>query len=66
MESISFHKNNISDNGFTVIESVYNAEEITAILAEIGRANTDKSTFRKTNDLFAIRQFLKKCLPLAQ
>ncbi|QHS56777.1 phytanoyl-CoA dioxygenase family protein [Mucilaginibacter sp. 14171R-50] len=60
MESISFYKNNISANGFTVIEAVYTQEEIEAILAEIAKADTDKNTFRKTDDLFAIRQFLKE------
>lgn len=60
MENISLHKQNISANGFAVIESIYSDEEIITILTEINKANTDKSTFRKTHDLFAIRQFLKE------
>jgi ectoine hydroxylase-related dioxygenase (phytanoyl-CoA dioxygenase family) len=60
MNSVKAHKNNIENNGFTVIEAIYTPEEITAILTEINKANTDKSTFRKTDDLFAIRQFLKE------
>ncbi|MFA6247928.1 MAG: phytanoyl-CoA dioxygenase family protein [Mucilaginibacter sp.] len=60
MDNISLHNQNISTNGFTVIEAIYNPEEITSILSEVNKANTDKSTFRKTDDLFAIRQFLKE------
>jgi len=60
MSNISLHKQNILTKGFSVIEAIYSPEEIAAILAEINEANTDKSTFRKTNDLFAIRQFLKE------
>lgn len=41
-------------------ENIYTATEIASILYEIGKVNTNKSTFRKTDDLFAIRQFLKE------
>lgn len=60
MGNISLHNQNISTIGFTVIESIYSDEEIISILSEINKANTNKSTFRKTDDLFAIRQFLKE------
>jgi ectoine hydroxylase-related dioxygenase (phytanoyl-CoA dioxygenase family) len=60
MDNINLHMQNISINGFTVVEAIYTDEEINAILAEINEASTDKNTFRKTNDLFAIRQFLKE------
>ncbi|RYU91570.1 phytanoyl-CoA dioxygenase [Mucilaginibacter terrigena] len=60
MDTITHQKNTIAVNGFTTIESVYTSAEIKAILTEINKANTDKSTFRKTTDLFAIRQFLKE------
>jgi ectoine hydroxylase-related dioxygenase (phytanoyl-CoA dioxygenase family) len=54
------HQESIVTNGFTVIDAVYCPKEIAAILTEINNANTNKSTFRKTDDLFAIRQFLKE------
>jgi ectoine hydroxylase-related dioxygenase (phytanoyl-CoA dioxygenase family) len=60
MGSRNSHEHSIATKGFTVIEAIYNSDEIAAILAEINKANTDKSTFRKTDDLFAIRQFLKE------
>jgi hypothetical protein len=60
MNNIDHYKQAISAKGFTVIEGIYNADEIAAILVEISRANSDKTTFRKTGDLFAIRQFLKE------
>lgn len=60
MNSSQSHKINIENNGFTVIEAIYTPDEIAAILVQIDKANTGKSTFRKTDDLFAIRQFLKE------
>jgi len=60
MDNTDRYKQTLSAKGFTVIDDVYNTDEIAAILAEIDRANSDKTTFRKTGDLFAIRQFLKE------
>jgi ectoine hydroxylase-related dioxygenase (phytanoyl-CoA dioxygenase family) len=60
MENTSFHKQKVSTLGFTVIEDIYATEEIEEILSEINKADINKSTFRKTDDLFAIRQFLKE------
>jgi ectoine hydroxylase-related dioxygenase (phytanoyl-CoA dioxygenase family) len=51
--------------GYTIIEGIFCADEIDAISESIIRANTSKPTFRKTEDLFAIRQFLKE-VPEAQ
>jgi hypothetical protein len=39
---------------------VFSSDEIGQILAEIMSADTGKPTFRKTANLFAIRQFLKE------
>nr|WP_288836591.1 phytanoyl-CoA dioxygenase family protein [uncultured Flavobacterium sp.] len=47
-------------NGFSSIDNIYSNEEVDYILTEIGKAKTDKDTFRKSSDLFAIRQFLKE------
>jgi ectoine hydroxylase-related dioxygenase (phytanoyl-CoA dioxygenase family) len=51
--------------GYTVIDDIYRPDEIEAIAQSIIQANTSKPTFRKTGDLFAIRQFLKE-VPEAQ
>lgn len=48
------------DNGFIIIPDVYSDTEIENILSAIDGAPADKNTFRKTDDLFAIRQFLNE------
>jgi ectoine hydroxylase-related dioxygenase (phytanoyl-CoA dioxygenase family) len=48
------------EKGFTIIENVFTPEELTLIIDKILQTNADRPTFRKTNDLFAIRQFLKE------
>jgi ectoine hydroxylase-related dioxygenase (phytanoyl-CoA dioxygenase family) len=54
------HKNELLENGFTVIEKVYSVEEIEKILTIIDQADNTNETFRKSADVFAIRQFLKE------
>lgn len=54
------HKREIEEKGFTVINDVFTAEEVTDLISVIQRADNTKETFRKTKDLFAIRQFLKE------
>lgn len=54
-------------NGFEVINSVYSDSEIEEIKAVINENTSNKPTFRKSTDLFAIRQFLKEipeCIPI--
>ena len=48
------------ENGFAIINDIYSLTEVEKILSVIENTNSDKDTFRKTNDLFAIRQFLKE------
>ena len=60
MTNAQSHKQNIAICGFTVINDIYTTDEVETILSAINKVNTDKSTFRKTDDLFAIRQFLKE------
>lgn len=47
-------------NGFTVIENVFTDKEVDTLIGIIERADSSNDTFRKTKDLFAIRQFLKE------
>ncbi|QNR84867.1 phytanoyl-CoA dioxygenase family protein [Pedobacter riviphilus] len=50
----------IRELGFSVVDDVFTDQEIENILAAINRADSTKETFRKSDDLFAIRQFLKE------
>eukprot|EP01035_Chromulina_nebulosa_P055571 gene55571-76149_t len=60
ISSFEEDKNNILVNGFAVVENVFSSTEIDELLHIISQADTDKPTFRKSSDLFAIRQFLKE------
>ena len=53
-------KQQFENDGFAIIHSVFTNEEIDKILSVISLADTSKTTFRKTDDLFAIRQFFKE------
>ncbi|KPH12891.1 phytanoyl-CoA dioxygenase family protein [Chryseobacterium sp. ERMR1:04] len=58
--NLQHHKNSISENGFTVINTIFSDDEIDRITDAIQNIDTSKDTFRKSEDLFAIRQFLKE------
>ncbi len=60
MTDNEIHKFEISENGFTTVENIYSDQEIEKILLTIDQADKNKETFRKSTDLFAIRQFLKE------
>ncbi|MBI1782365.1 MAG: phytanoyl-CoA dioxygenase family protein [Sphingobacteriales bacterium] len=49
----------IEENGYTIIDDILNNSEIKEIISLIEKADKENDTFRKTNELFAIRQFLK-------
>lgn len=55
--------NEINSKGFAIIDKVYSENEINKIISEIEKVTeneTANSTFRKSEDLFAIRQFHKE------
>lgn len=52
-------------NGFTTISDVYTHNEVSQIVSLIEAADTSGETFRKSKDLFAIRQFLKEMPQIA-
>src|SRR5688500_11691522 len=54
------HKQEINEKGFAVIDNVFSDTDINLITSSIEKADTSKPTFRKTNNLFVIRQFLKE------
>lgn len=56
----AIQKIELAENGYTIIETIYDTTETDKILAVINQADKNKETFRKSTDLFAIRQFLKE------
>lgn len=57
------HSKEINSEGFTIINNFYSDNEIEQIVSEIEKVthnSNDNSTFRKSDDLFAIRQFHKE------
>ncbi|TDW99748.1 phytanoyl-CoA dioxygenase family protein [Dinghuibacter silviterrae] len=46
--------------GYTILDDIYTPAEIRALGDILSQADSSKPTFRRTNDLFAIRQFLKE------
>ncbi|MDH6250630.1 ectoine hydroxylase-related dioxygenase (phytanoyl-CoA dioxygenase family) [Chryseobacterium sp. H1D6B] len=53
-------KEYILENGFAVINSIFSVNEIEKIAHVIRNIDTSKENFSKSEDLFAIRQFLKE------
>ncbi len=54
------YKEELSNNGFSIVENIYSADEVKRILSIIENADTSSEKFRKSSELFAIRQFLKE------
>lgn len=50
----------LEELGFTILNNVFSNQEIESIINVINSADSSKATFRKSEDLFAIRQFLKE------
>ena len=59
MTTISIYKEEIAERGFTIIPDFYGPEAIEAMTVSIETADSSSEAFRKTSDLFAIRQVLK-------
>lgn len=60
-----YNKEQLSNEGFTIINNVFTNKETETLILLIQSADTAKDMFRKTNDLFAIRQCLKEIPNLA-
>jgi ectoine hydroxylase-related dioxygenase (phytanoyl-CoA dioxygenase family) len=54
------YKKGILENGFTTIDDVYSKDEMKLLESIIDSVDNSSDTFRKSKDLFAIRQFLKE------
>lgn len=50
----------LNELGFTVVNDIYSETEVDTIINIIESVNSSNATFRKSVDLFAIRQFLKE------
>jgi len=60
MDNLAIHRDRILNNGFTIFEVVYTINEVEKLIFEIDSTDRSNPTFRQTDDLFAIRQFLKQ------
>ncbi|WP_299440367.1 phytanoyl-CoA dioxygenase family protein [uncultured Aquimarina sp.] len=54
------HKLELQKQGFTTIPNIYSNREINDLIEVLESLNIESTNFRKTTDLFAIRQFLKE------
>jgi len=60
MSNVESSKVEVHENGFAILKGVFSDDEVDSLIAVISNVETDKPTFRKTDDLFAIRQFFKE------
>lgn len=60
MHNYNFHHRNIWENGFSILDDLFSIEEVEEILLAIENADASNPTFRKSSELFAIRQFFKQ------
>lgn len=54
------HLKTIADKGYAIISNVFSEKEIEQLSETISKIDSSNETFRKSKDLFAIRQFLKE------
>ena len=52
------NQSQLREEGFTVLPDIFYHDEVDALIDCIAKATSSGPQFRKTNDLFAIRQFL--------
>jgi ectoine hydroxylase-related dioxygenase (phytanoyl-CoA dioxygenase family) len=57
--NLKSHSSQAQTFGFSIIENVYSAQEIEKLITTIESADSSNDKFRKSKDVFAIRQFLK-------
>ena len=60
MDTLYDIEEKLLNEGYALIDNIFTIEEVNSLLLTISQADTSKPTFRKTNDLFAIRQFFKE------
>lgn len=60
LKNLETYKSHIEKYGFSVISKVFSDEEVGRIINVLDHIDTTRENFRKSEDLFAIRQFLKE------
>ncbi len=60
MKDNANHRKALLTQGFTVLNGIYTTAELKQLISIIDAADKSGNTFRKTDDLFAIRQILKE------
>jgi len=60
LNNLQNNKSHILEYGFAVINNVFSQKELEEINHVLQHIDTSKENFRKSEDLFAIRQFLKE------
>lgn len=60
LKNLETYKSHIEEYGFSVIDKVFSDEEVEKIIHVLNTIDTSRENFRKSEDLFAIRQFLKE------
>lgn len=60
MNETQLLKEKILIEGFAVIDTIFSDKEVENLIQVISKVDSSKKTFRKTADLFAIRQFFKE------
>ncbi|WP_348637319.1 phytanoyl-CoA dioxygenase family protein [Aquimarina sp. 2201CG14-23] len=58
MSTYSSHASTLTKQGFTTLVNIYSIKEVNELVKILESLNTNDTNFRKTKDLFAIRQFL--------
>lgn len=59
MHDLAPHRQKIANDGFVVFESIFSENEILRILNKINTIDQSDLSYRKTDDLYAIRRFLE-------
>jgi ectoine hydroxylase-related dioxygenase (phytanoyl-CoA dioxygenase family) len=59
-------KNFLAKNGFVIIENIYSGNEIAQIIDLVNQADDSNVAFRKSENLFAIRKFLREIPSVAE
>lgn len=65
-DNLNIAKDNLYNKGFSIVDGIYNDFEIESILNSISNADQTNTTFRKSEDLFAIRQVVKEIPEILQ
>jgi len=60
MENFGAERMVLQEKGYVVLPGVFDSEAVDGLASLIDAVEGDRETFRKTDDLFAIRQFLKE------